>query len=55
MILGVALGWFLGSLAMWTYFHAVRLVRTKHEWYADRERRGAYVPPDWRDEPDEGY
>lgn len=31
---GVVTGWFCGGLAMWTYFHWQKLIRTKAEWEA---------------------
>lgn len=27
-----SLGWILGGITIWIYFHAMRLIRTKEEW-----------------------
>ncbi len=47
-----ALGWFGGAAVVWWHFHSSGLIRSRSEWYADRKRRGLWVPEDWReDEP----
>lgn len=45
-----ALGWTFGAGFMWWYFNAVRLIRSRREWYADRKARGYSVPDDWERE-----
>lgn len=34
MIISFCLGWFVGGLIMWVYFHASDLIRTREEYYA---------------------
>lgn len=45
--LGISIGWAAGFGGCWLYFIAMRLIRTRREWYADRLMRGLPVPKDW--------
>lgn len=36
--IGLAVGWFLGFGGAWLYFHYNKLIRSREEWYAAKNR-----------------
>jgi hypothetical protein len=46
----LSVGWFLGSSAMWLYFHSQRLIRSRSEWYAVQKALGRPVPDNWQED-----
>jgi hypothetical protein len=50
LLVGLCFGWALGFVACWAYFQSNRHIRTRREWYADRQARGLPVPEDWEDD-----